>query len=270
MSAIPIPSQAESLEESERQAVEVLRPELEKHLSLVRDYINLIGNAAVSIPPQPLTNIPKALVVSSLLLARLSNDLRCLLLVAERGYPLQALTLAASIYEIGITIASIGGDNVQAQKWFEHDKPERPFLKNLHKATREVFKNCGIPEFEVQAQGDYRVYQQFCMGKHGNPLLQSGHGIVPAGKDVNVRSGPDTSELAVNNLWYAMAYSARYSYISVYAFTTYHVPTAQQDYIQKLADVLGARREQLQAIARKRWGTTDPFQGLWRNHTAGG
>ncbi len=250
---------SQSLEEAETEAKQILLPELEGHLKLARDFVNLIGETASLLGMRPLEQRFDSFGVTSLLIVRLANDLRCLGLLAERGYALQALTIASSIYEIGITIAYIGGDNGIAGKWLDHNKHDRmPF--NLKAATKEVFRKCAVPDPDRQAESDYYVYQQFCMAKHGNPMLQTAHGLIPRGEDLVLQNGPDLSEMAINNLWYAMDHAVRFVYVALAIFASNHVPPEQQHGISERANQLAKERERLRGLARQRWGTEDPFK----------
>ncbi len=255
----------ESLQEAEEKTKYLLsQGELRSHLALVHRAMNLVGTAIAVSSDRTTGILCESFKVTTLLLVRLTNDLRCLTLIAERGYPLQALTIASSIYEVGITVGYIGDDENFAKKWIEHDDPERPFV-NLKHATKDVLKKCGIPDAEVQAETDYRVYRQFCMGKHANPLLQSGHGIIPEGQDFRLRNGPDSSDLAINNLWYALDHALRYVYVALAIFTACHILDEQQSKILEEANLIAKEREELRKVARERWGTQDHFRGKWRS-----
>ena len=250
----------ESLEDAEKKAVQVLLPQLKDHLELIREFINLIGESGVSLGTLP-DECTESVKVTSQLLMRLVNDLRCVSLLAERGYHLQAWTIASCVYEVGIIVAYIGKDEDRAKKWIDHDKPDQPFL-NLRTATREVFKAFGISDAENQAESDYRVYQWLCMGKHANPLLQKEYGLIQQGQSVRLQNGPE--ETAVDSLWYAMDHAARYAYVALAAFAMSHLPVTRHNYIAERANVLAAKREQLTVTARQRWSSQDPFQEKWR------
>ena len=254
----------ETIEDAEKRATDALLPELKDHLELTREFMNLIGESGVSLGMQSRDECTQSFKVTSQLLIRLANDLRCMGLLAERGYPLQVWTIASSIYEIGITIASIGGDDELAQKWIDHDKPDQAFLRKLKTATKEALKKCGVDNPAKQAEADYRVYQWLCMGKHGNPLLQKEHGLIQQGRDISLQNGPDTSKTAVGSLWYAMDHAARYTYVALAAFAKGHLPIEQHNRIAERANALAAKREQLRTMARQRWSDQDPFQGKWR------
>ena len=253
----------ESIEEAEKKAASVLRSELKDHLELTRGFMNLIGESVVSLGMRPIDECTQSFKVTSQLLIRLANDLRCIGLLAECGYHLQAWTIASSIYEVGITIAFIGGDDELAQKWIDHDKPDQAFLKNLRTANEEALKKCGLDEPERQAEADYRVYQWLCMGKHANPLLQKEYGVIQQGQDLRLQNGPD--ETAVDSLWYAMDHSARYTYVALAAFSRSHLPLEQHNHVAERANALASKREQLRITAKQRWGDKDPFQEKWRS-----
>ncbi|MDP3722770.1 MAG: hypothetical protein Q8R91_04650 [Candidatus Omnitrophota bacterium] len=248
----------ESLEDAEKKAAHLLLPELKDHLELIRGFMNLIGESGGVLP---INECAQSVKVTSQLLIRLANDLRCVHLLAERGYHLQAWTIASSVYEVGITVAYIGKDEERAQKWIDHDKPDQPFL-NLRTATIEAFKALGISDPENQAESDYRVYQWLCMGKHANPLLQKEYGLIRWGQGARLQNGPE--ETAVDSLWYAMDHAARYAYVALAAFAMSHLPIEQHNRIAERANALAAKREQLRITARQRWSGQDPFQEKWR------
>src|SRR5580698_4147860 len=91
-----------NIKDLEAAAVEKLRVELREPLTVATQVLNLIS-PLVELPPEG-DKMPSDLIVRSLLLERVQNDLRCSMLAAERGYPLQACALAAGVYEGFATI----------------------------------------------------------------------------------------------------------------------------------------------------------------------
>lgn len=254
----------QSIEDAEKEAANILLPKLKDHLELTREFMNLIGESGVSLPIDKCTQSFK---VTSVLLIRLANDLRCLGLLAERGYPFQVWTIASSIYEVGITMALLSGDDALAQKWIDYDKPDQPFF-NVREATKEALSKCRVEDYEKQAEADYRVYQWLCMGKHANPLLQKEHGVIEQGKNVSLQNGPDTSETAIGMLWWGMDYASRYTYVALAAFARSHLRPIGVDLHNRIAEranTLAAKREQLRITAKQRFGGQDPFQGKWKS-----
>ena len=113
---------------------------------------------------------------------RLINDLRSIWLLAERGYDVQANSLAASIYECCLAIASISDDNDLAKKWVLHNDPIKPFM-SAKDLTKKGLENYGADSRWVDEL--YRIYRQYCWGKHLNPFSES-QGGVEFGKDTVV------------------------------------------------------------------------------------
>jgi len=80
---------------------------------------------------------PKSLHVAVTLVFRLANDLRSVQMLAGTGYPVQALALVASMYEVAHTAAFIGNDESLAQEWLDHDDPTRLF-RNVRLLTKKA------------------------------------------------------------------------------------------------------------------------------------
>jgi hypothetical protein len=81
---------------------------------------------------------------------------------------------------------------------------------------------------------------------------------------MNLQNGPDTSETAINNLWYAMDHAARFVYVALAIFASSHVPPEHQRGVAERANQLGKERDRLKKLAMQRWGTEDPFEGKWK------
>lgn len=252
----------ESLEAAERQAMSILVTELNGHLALTEKAFNLIGVAVSSLPEVAIRDVSQSRKVATALLVRLSNDLRSTALLAPRGYTLQAATLVASIYETAYTIAAIGLDDCLADEWINHDDPTQPFRKVLD-LTRAGLAKLGVPNVAAQATTEYRVYRQLCLAKHVNPLLQTQHGYRFEGKNVAAMNGPDLSEPAVRTAWFALEHAAGFTFIALASFISNQIPPEKKPALMKGAEAIGAGRKALEASAKARWGTEDPFAGKW-------
>lgn len=160
----------ELLEAAERQAVSALAGELAGHLALTEKAFNLIGVAVSSLPEVVVRDLSQSRKVVTALLVRLSNDLRSAVLLAVRGYALQAATLVASMYETAYTIAAVGSNDNLADDWINHDDPTKPF-RQVQDLTSAGLVKLGVPNADAQAKIEYRTYRQLCLAKHVNPLL---------------------------------------------------------------------------------------------------
>lgn len=254
--------QHESLRLAEQDAVEMLKTELSKHLALTMKAFNLIGMAVDSLPEGPVLDVSQSRNTATTLLIRLSNDLRSAVLLAVRGYTLQASTLVASMYETAYTIAAIGPDDSFGDKWINHIDPTKAF-GNVLELTRQGLTKLHHPDVEAQAKIEYRIYRQLCLAKHVNPLLQKQQGYRLEGTNIVAGNGPDLSEEAVRIGWFALEHAAGLSFVALLSFISNHSPDEKKADLLRQAEVIGADRKVLEGLAISRWGTDDPFPGKW-------
>src|SRR3989441_1123822 len=148
--------QVERVDSAEKRVAETLEPHLRAHQVLATSAFNLIGALLAQVPEAPINKLPKALHVAVKLMLRLSNDLRSVQILTSMGYPIQALSIAASMCEVAFTVAWIGADETRAQVWLDHDDPTRS-LRDFRTMMRDALAALGIPDPEAQAQVEYRV-----------------------------------------------------------------------------------------------------------------
>jgi hypothetical protein len=121
----------------------------------------------------------------------------------------------------------------------------------------------GIPNVERQANAEYKVYRQLCWAKHSNPVLQKLHGYHTQPQKVTAQNGPDLSENAIRESWFALEHGAALAFIALCSFARNHVePEPRASLLQEIQKI-GERRKALEAKAKARWGTNDPFPGRW-------
>lgn len=247
---------------AEKEAFEALASEMAEHDRLARDAYDLIGATVTCIPERPVDESPLVTRVAVALLGRLSNDLRCTANLARTGYSLQALTLAASIYEGAFTVSYIGADEELAQQWRDHNDPLQSF-RPVRELTIGGLRNLGIEplQLEQQVEVEYRVYRQLCWAKHLNPVLQTqfGHHLEEDTDSVIFTNGPDTSEESVRAAWFAMQHSVASVGRALVGFTIFHVPDEHHDTLMAKHVDLGQRSKDLERRAKERWGTENPF-----------
>lgn len=239
------------------------------HLKLTGRVYNLIGRWKSSVKMRPFAEVSLAERVCVALHNRLANDLRGVQELAMRGYPLQAASLAASMFEGAYSLAFIGADENLAQEWVEHGDPARMF-RPVKTLVRGVMQKERVPDIEASTKVKYRDYQQLCMAKHINPLLQKQHGIsqrnLSEDRTVIVFSmGPDVkSETAVRTAWFALEQA---SILSLMAFSAYLREIVGKDALPShvVAEIaeLAQRCDDLHKSSIQRWGDEDPFPGKW-------
>jgi hypothetical protein len=248
-----------SLAEVERDAIQILEPELRKHGLLNESVFNTIGEAANLAAEIPLSQVSQARKVATVLLLRIRDDLRCASLLALRGYQLQACILVASIYETAFTIAAIDSDDDLAQAWIDHDDPNKSF-KDALLLTEMALCKLGIPEPKKHADREYLVYRQLCLVKHLNPVFQRQRGLKLLGRQVTVNSGPDTSEEGIREAWFALERAAALACVATASFVQHHVPAKSRAGLNEKLKGIEMDVLSLSAKAQQRWGTEPPFE----------
>ena len=159
-----------SIYEMESNAAAVALKELAEPLKVANDVLNLATNLHAN--DAPAEKLPKAKIVRLLLLQRIQNDLRCCIILVERGYPLQAVAVAAGIFEAWVTVANIKTED-DAVKWLSHAKENESF-GHIRPLTEQALEN--IVGDAKYAETMYRQYQQLCMAKHLNPIVERSRG----------------------------------------------------------------------------------------------
>jgi hypothetical protein len=232
--------------ELEQHAMEVSAVELSQPLELVDAVLNQISRVWGLDTPGTL---PKARIVRTLLLQRLQNDLRCCRLLAEKGYPMQAASLAAGVYECWVNIAAIV-DEPAASRWLDHDKETASFgsIWDLTVGAATIF---GKPE---KAKFFYSQYQQLCMPKHLNPLVEKERGfrVSVEEKKIQFQAGPDMSAIAIGHAWFSVERAARFAFMGILAFLQNDATPGSDELLKELA-ALRAKVEAVQDLSAERW-----------------
>lgn len=238
------------------------------HLKLTQRVYNFIGRWSSSGKIRPFAEITLAERVSVALLYRLTNDLRCVQELAVKGYSLQAVSLASSMFEGAYTLAYIGNDNDLAKEWVEHSDPTRTF-RPVKKLVKGVLEKEGVPNLQAATDAKYKDYRQLCLAKHINPLLQKQHGIGKVNEDdktiIFFSMGPDAeSDAGIRTAWFALEQAA---ILSLMAFSSYlrEVPSDEvlTDSAKEQMREMALRHKDLRKRAMEKWGSEDPFPDKW-------
>lgn len=254
-------------DEAEHEALESLAVDLQLPLEVAQSAFNLISLAQSLAPDVPVKELAPARLAGSILLARLANELRSVALLAARGYALQAASLAASAYEVAVSITAMSDDDRLATKWLTHDDPTRlPIgVQKLTEIAVEKWSHSPIPLPEDIVFRQYRAYSQLSMAKHANPLLQVLHGSHLGNGEVATANGPDTSEKAVQVAWFALEQASGLTMMALCGFlAARHLPVERS--LQLLPGMRKLKSDwlALNKAAARRWGTEDPHPGKWR------
>ena len=88
----------ESLAAAEAQVTKELEPRLKAHSAVSERAFNTVGLVLGAAPDIPFSQVSRSRRTVGVLMVRLSNDLRVVGSTALRGYALQAVSMASSMY----------------------------------------------------------------------------------------------------------------------------------------------------------------------------
>ncbi len=234
-----------SVHDLESNAIAFFSKELAEPFTVAIEILNL-ASAVLGIDTPG--KLAKARIVRLLLLQRIQNDLRCCIILAERGYPLQALGHAASIFEGWVTIAAINNEG-DAVKWLSHADESSSFGR-IRTLTRQALD--GTVGNSDDADRLYSQYQQACMAKHLNPIVERARGYTVQAGQIQFRPGPDISDRAIQQAWYAVERSSRFAFFGILAFIHNDTPPLSKELQDRTTATLNTL-EKLQAKSAKLW-----------------
>jgi hypothetical protein len=201
-----------SIYDAEAKAAVIADKELAEPFQAAAAVLNLCTNLHSNHLPEK--KLPRTKAVRLLLLQRIQNDLRCCVILVELGYAMQGASLAAGIFEAWVTLANII-THEDAVKWLSHDSESKSFGK-IRTLTDGALRNFSGDTRDLDKF--YGQYQQLCMPKHLNPIVEKGRGYEFDGKSVRFRPGPDTSELAIRLGWFALERASRFAFMGLVTF----------------------------------------------------
>jgi len=230
-------TEGENIHEVERDVRDRLRGALKPHFAVIDQVFNSVNRAFAAAPEIPFTQASPSRKVTTVLMVRLSNDLRSIVLLAERGYPLQAASLVPPLYEVVHGIAYIGQDDERAKLWINHTDPMHSF-QSAWALTEEVVKTLdGVSDPSGLIARAYKVYQRFCQAKHANPLLQQHYGHYATDEAVMVMNGPDGSDGAIALTKETLKWASKLALIGIASFLDNHAPEGKT-HLQPATDAI--------------------------------
>jgi hypothetical protein len=225
----------ESLGAAEQQTMAQLRPALTAHGAVSEQVFNAVSEILGAAPELPISQVALSRRVVTVLLVRLSNDLRVAALLALRGYPLQAATLVASMYEVAHCVAYIGSDDSRADAWIRHDDPTKSF-RSVKMLIEDTVNGFGINDPVAMCAREYRVYRQLCLAKHSNPVLQKDHGHYMEEHAIITINGPDSSMSGIRVARFALQHAIRLTVLALASFLENHVPQGARENLRDRLD----------------------------------
>lgn len=245
-----------AVQDEENAASDKLFPDLKEHLDYVNDAYNLAFKVQTALEGKRLAEVSDTAWAQFMILMRTTDFLRCIQVLAIKGYPEQAGTLAASVFELAHTAVFFAHSPETAKEWLQATSIREQAPRDIPGANwKEVVKsNCvrnGAPD---NADAEYQVYQQLCWMKHSLPKMQDLR--VEANDRFSLIFGPYTDERAINHSWFAMEHAGRLTEVVISLL----MDEFGNDETKEALQALGEKRAALTKRAIDRFGQENPFK----------
>lgn len=225
------------IEELEENVRGRLREELRDYKSLVATAFNLVSelNRIASEDNDRLGPVARLQMV---IFARLQGDLRVCEWAASTGYALQAMTMASAIHEVAYALIYLGDSDARAKEWIEHEKMHKQYPECGHRA---VIDHAGkyFDLSDVKKRQEYSIYQQLCLAKHGNPLIQREYGVVETPEAMMVQQLPYYSARTLRFARFAIFHAVRAVGSAAWVFIRLHLSEKRQNELISYLVALG-------------------------------
>jgi hypothetical protein len=245
-----------SILEAENAASEKLFPDVKEQLNYANDVYNLAFKVQAAIDGKRLADISDVTRAQLIILMRITDFLRCIQLLAIKGYPEQAGTLAASIFELAHTAVFFAYAPMKATEWLQATSIREQAPRDIPGLNwKEIVKrNCESGGALGHVEAEYQVYQQLCWMKHSLPKMQDMR--VETKDRVSLIFGPHTDERALSHAWFSLEHAGRLTEF-VIAFLLNELGT---DETKTELQSLGEKRTTLTKRAIDRFGQENPFK----------
>lgn len=243
-----------SLLDEENKASDQLLPELKEHLKYANDTYNLAFKVQQAIDGQVLSEIPEVAKAQFMILMRSTDYLRCVQLLAVKGYPEQAGTLTASLFELSHTALYFSHSPDKAKEWLEADSivQEVPWGILGSNWKKSVRANCEHLGDVALAKTEYQVYRQLCWLKHSLPKMQD---MRVETDGVSLIFGPHTDERAISHAWFALEHGGRLTELVVSLLLESYATNETRAELEAITETRLALRQK----AIERFGQENPF-----------
>ena len=244
-----------SVEFAEEQAMKLIFTHIIEHVDYLSSIYKLAFSIQVSLDGQKFNDIPELTRAQFMIFMRITDFLRSIQLLCIKGYPEQAGTLAASVFELAHTAQYFENSPTKVTEWLCARTIEEHLPRGLlGKSWREVVqfnaKHLGDADAEVR---EYQVYTQLCWMKHSLPKMQD---IRIVDKDtVELISGPYSDERSISHSWFAMEHAGRLTELVIALLLK---KTGEATHCRDLT-ALSLSRDALRQKAIERFGSQNPF-----------
>jgi hypothetical protein len=234
---------------------ELIFPDLKVHLNYLNDVYIFAFLVQKHLDGQRIANIPDLARAQFMILMRITDFVRCIQLLCVKGYPEQAGTLAASVFELAHSALFMERDADKATEWLgagsiEDQMPREVLGTNWREVVRLNTRDSG--EVTV-AEREYQVYIQLCWMKHSLPKMQDMR--VEGDGKVGLIFGPYSDERSINHAWFAMQHAGRLTELVMGLLVAKFGDEELATTLNGLTQV----RDSLRQSAIARFGDANPF-----------
>ena len=193
--------------------------------------------------------------IGSALLTAQARSLRTVQLMAARGYPQEAATLARMALERGFVQAFISADEGQAKRWTEHallDKPFEPFFNCVQAIGKRWYASDPVQRQQFQ-DAEKALYAEMSSYTHNNPLTTKLLDLRVVDGEVTLSTLPDPTPESFIRCATIFLAAQRAAELSLHAFVEVFPSTDAdradwQQKIERLSQERNAQHAELKAI----------------------
>lgn len=263
----PVPTPENTIDGQEENTSFKIYSEIKPHLDYLSKVYNLCFEIQMIFNNKPFKNILSYLRAQMMIIMRITDFLRCIFILIPKGYPEQACTLAASIFELSHTSIRFSYDHETANKWLESKSVSHkmPNLIGMNNWKELVKKNCNASESSQQADPEYKVYKQLCWMKHSLPKMQDLR-VNQDENSVEFIFGPYSDNRSISHAWFGMEHAGRLTEFALSRVIDgceklgiFKNQTSLKSIKEKLKEIT-KDRQKLTEKAKKRFNTTNPFE----------
>lgn len=245
-----------SVEWQEEQTTQKILPEIKDHLDYLFNIYNLCFETQMLIHNRPLfREANNTIRAQMMILMRITDFLRGTELLIFRGYPEQAGTLVASIFELAHTAIYFEHTPNAAKKWLSSNSiaDEMPYYIGERTYKNIVTKNC--KHNNQNPDEALKVYKQLCWMKHSLPKMQD---MIKEQDGFRCQFGPYSDEKSISHAWFSIQHAgALTEYLLSYIINSFK----NYDLHEKLK-ILSTTRNKLDEKGKIRFGANNPFDEI--------
>ncbi len=246
-------SESESLEAAEYEASQTLKNSIGDNFQFIDFLYNLTVKVNGCFTGRPINRMSASESAAIVLIARIANGLRAVLINSRYGYGAEACSLVASLHEFSYELAFFCQDSKEAEKWIQKSEHLTAGFGSVRPAIRAVLKNMGVKDVAKHEQLEYEMHQKLCALKHGNPNAMTFHSPAEWAKYGTSRFGPDASEFGQQSICFAIQMAGQSVALALREVVVHLVEAEKQGDLLHLLDEANAMRNRLVVECGKRW-----------------